>query len=79
MIVGKMKSGKSVEVVEKILIDFGYSIVRQVQRNQLLKFLDFIEPGDFVVRQIDRPRVVRKTEHLLIQPCERILTLLEFA
>ena len=63
-----MEGGKSVEVIEKILIDFGYSIVRQVQRNQLLKFLDFIEPGDFVVRQFDRPRVVRKTENLLIQP-----------
>ena len=61
-----MQRSEGIEVVEKILIDFGYSIVGQVQRYQLLEFLDFIESGDIIVRQIDRPRVSRKTEKIII-------------
>ena len=63
-----MQRCERVEVVEEILFDFGYSVVCQVQRYQLFEFLDLVEPLDFVVRQIDRSRVVRKTEKLIIEP-----------
>ena len=63
-----MQGGKRVEVVEEILFDFGYSVIRQVQRDQLFEFLDLVESLDFIVRQIDRSRVVRKTEKIIIEP-----------
>ena len=67
MIIRQMQGGKRVEVVEEILFDFGYSVIRQVQRDQLFEFLDLVESLDFIVRQIDRSRVVRKTEKLIIE------------
>ena len=67
MIIRQMQGGKRVEVVEEILFDFGYSVICQVQRDQLFEFLDLVESLDFIVRQIDRSRVVRKTEKLIIE------------
>ena len=68
MIIRQMQGRKRVEVVEEILFDFGYFVVGQVQRDQLFQFLDFVELLDFIVRQIDRPSVVRKTEKIIIEP-----------